>query len=116
MLAPDAVSAACREAVFRAHAGELVLDDDELRAVVLGLPGPRMDRSSPGTLRLTPREREVLRAVAEGQETIEIAVDLGITPGTVQSHVKNVLAKLGVHSKIEAVRLAWRDGLVPVPG
>jgi DNA-binding CsgD family transcriptional regulator len=34
---------------------------------------------------------------------------------TVQSHVKNVLAKLGVHSKVEAVRLAWRFGAIAMP-
>ena len=116
VLAPDAAPAARREAVLRARAGELVLDDDELQAVMLGLGDPRGAPSARGTLRLTPREREVLQRVAEGCETVEIAVDLGIAPATVQSHVKNVLAKLGVHSKVEAVRLAWRDGLVPVPG
>ncbi len=42
---------------------------------------------------------------------MEIAGSLGIRPMTVQSHVKNILAKLGVHSKVEAVTLAWRFGL-----
>jgi two-component system nitrate/nitrite response regulator NarL len=61
--------------------------------------------------RLTARETEILRALAGGEATGEIAEQLGISPLTVQSHVKSILAKLGVHSKIEAVTMAWRFGL-----
>jgi two-component system nitrate/nitrite response regulator NarL len=61
--------------------------------------------------RLTARETEILRALAAGEVTGTIASDLGISPLTVQSHVKSILAKLGVHSKIEAVTLAWRHGV-----
>ena len=57
------------------------------------------------------REREILRLLADGIPTTDIAVSLGISPMTVQSHLKNILAKLGVHSKVAAVRLAWRHGL-----
>ena len=60
---------------------------------------------------LTTRELEILRALADGASTAEIAASLGIRPMTVQSHVKNILSKLGVHSKVEAVTLAWRFGL-----
>ena len=60
---------------------------------------------------LTGRELEILRALADGASTAEIARSLGIRPMTVQSHVKNILAKLGVHSKVEAVTLGWRFGL-----
>ena len=54
---------------------------------------------------LTGREHEILRLLADGSSTSEIASELGISPMTVQSHVKNILAKLGVHSKVEAVTL-----------
>jgi DNA-binding CsgD family transcriptional regulator len=64
---------------------------------------------------LTNREREILALVAEGLGTAEIASSLGITILTVQSHVKNILAKLAVHSKVEAVRMAWRCRAVAVP-
>ena len=64
--------------------------------------------------RLTARETEILRALASGETTGEIADDLRISPLTVQSHVKSILAKLGVHSKIEAVTMAWRFGLASV--
>ena len=60
---------------------------------------------------LTGREREILGALADGATTSELAEELGISPATVQTHVKNVLGKLGVHSKVEAVGTAWRAGL-----
>ena len=61
--------------------------------------------------RLTPRETEILGALASGHTANEIAATLGISALTVQSHMNSILAKLGVHSKIEAVTLAWRHGL-----
>jgi DNA-binding CsgD family transcriptional regulator len=61
--------------------------------------------------RLTPRELEVLQELAGGNPTAEVAETLGISPLTVQSHVKSILAKLGVHSKIEAVTMAFRYGM-----
>jgi len=110
----DAPTDVLREAVLRAAAGELVLDDRELRSLMDELAATRPARPA-GVDALTPREREILRAIAEGRTTTEIGSALGITPTTVQSHVKSVLAKLGVHSKVEAVRIAWREGLAAVP-
>jgi DNA-binding NarL/FixJ family response regulator len=57
---------------------------------------------------LTDREREILRYVAEGRRNDDIASALFISPQTVQTHVRNVLGKLEVHSKLEAVALAVR--------
>lgn len=57
---------------------------------------------------LTPREHEVLRALTFGASTERIGELLGVTTSTVRSHVKSVLAKLGVHSRIEAVALLVR--------
>ncbi len=56
-----------------------------------------------GLLFLTPREYEVLQALALGASTTRIGELLGISPSTVRSYVKSILAKLGVHSRIEAV-------------
>ena len=67
------------------------------------------------TATLTPRELEVLEEFAKGQSTAKVADGLGISPLTVQSHVKSILVKLGVHSKIEAVTMAFRLGLVQTP-
>lgn len=113
---PSSLDAAgLREAVLRAHAGELVLDDDDLRSLVQRLADARALHVTRGVRSLTARELEVLRSLAEGRSTVEIAERLVISPTTVQSHVKNVLAKLGVHSKVEAVRVAWREGVAAVP-
>jgi DNA-binding CsgD family transcriptional regulator len=61
---------------------------------------------------LTNREREILRQVASGLQNKEIAQELGISLATVRNHVHNILDKLGVHSKLEAVCLAFRSGWV----
>lgn len=61
---------------------------------------------------LTPREREVLAALLSGASDHAVARSLGISPHTVRSHVRNVLRKLGVRTRTEAVVLAVRGGLV----
>jgi len=61
---------------------------------------------------LTPREIEVLRLVARGMRNKEIAAALTITEETAQSHMKNILAKLSVHDRTEAVAVAIRRGIV----
>jgi DNA-binding NarL/FixJ family response regulator len=61
---------------------------------------------------LTPRERDVLRLLAEGLGNAEIADDLRIGYGTVRGHVRGLLEKLGAHSRLEAVAAARRAGLV----
>jgi DNA-binding NarL/FixJ family response regulator len=100
------------DAFRRALAGELVLPVAELPTLVDRLWQARARRTEHALLStLTVREREILCALAEGATTAEIAVELGISPATVQTHVKNVLCKLGVHSKVEAVGTAWRAGL-----
>jgi DNA-binding NarL/FixJ family response regulator len=97
----------------RALAGELVLPVAELPTLVDRLWQARARRTEHAMLStLTGREREILCALADGGTTAEIAAALGISRATVQSHVKNVLCKLGVHSKVEAVGTAWRAGLV----
>jgi two-component system, NarL family, nitrate/nitrite response regulator NarL len=62
---------------------------------------------------LTPREQEILAHLAEGQSNKMIARDLDITDGTVKLHVKAILRKLGVHSRVEAAVMAVEQGLSP---
>ncbi len=62
---------------------------------------------------LSPREHEVLRRLARGERTTEVAADLRISEATVQTHIRNLRAKLGVSSRLEAVVEAMRLGLVP---
>jgi two-component system nitrate/nitrite response regulator NarL len=104
------------EVVRRAAAGEIVMPASDLQLVLEQLRGGESPHPIAGIAlgRLTARETEILRALAAGEATSSIATTLGISPLTVQSHVKSILAKLGVHSKIEAVTLAWRHGIADV--
>jgi DNA-binding CsgD family transcriptional regulator len=61
---------------------------------------------------LTHREVEILRWVAEGLQNKDIAKQLNLSLATVRNHIHNILEKLGVHSKLEAVSLAFRSGWV----
>lgn len=67
---------------------------------------------SPGSVKLTPREREVLQGLLEGCSTQELAARLGVRPATARKHIEHLLAKLNVHSRSAAVTYAIRSGLV----
>jgi two-component system response regulator DegU len=62
--------------------------------------------------RLTPRETEILQGLADGLSTERLAVKLKISRNTLRTHVQNILFKLRVHSKVEALALAIRHGKV----
>jgi DNA-binding NarL/FixJ family response regulator len=62
--------------------------------------------------RLTPREKEVLRLMAEGSSSRSIAADLGISYTTVRTHIRGLGSKLAVHSKLEAIVKARELGLI----
>ncbi|UCE88268.1 MAG: response regulator transcription factor [Pseudomonadota bacterium] len=64
---------------------------------------------------LTPRETEILALLAEGQSNKAIARNLGISDGTVKLHVKAILRKLGVHSRVEAAVMAVEQGIPKSP-
>ena len=64
---------------------------------------------------LTPREVEVLRAIAEGRSNAEIARELYITEGTVKTHINKLFAKAGLRDRAQAVTFAFRHGLATVP-
>ncbi len=104
------------EAVRAAHAGEILLP----RAVIFGIAQRVAAARERGTSRtpidqLTPRELEVLRALAEGLGSSEICARLYIAPNTLRTHVQNIMSKLRVHSKLEAVAVALRYRLVEPP-
>jgi len=71
---------------------------------------PERPPTSPLEL-LTAREREVLRLLAEGKRVNEIALQLKISPKTVESHRQNIMDKLEIHSTIELTRYALKEGL-----
>ena len=80
-----------------------------------GLPrGPRPTTQA-NPYGLTNRQYEILLLLAEGLRNPEIADRLSTTPKTIEHHVSDVLAKLNVRSRAEAVRLAFQLGLVPQP-
>ena len=62
---------------------------------------------------LSARERDVLLAMMEGRRGRQIAQDLNISTDTVRTHIRNIFAKLDVHSRLEAVRVARAAGLRP---
>ena len=99
----------------RAAAGELILPAAHLVALVELVRASRFDQEGSRFDSLTRRECEVLALLADGRTTQEVAQALSISVMTVQSHVKNLLAKLGVHSKAEAIRYAWRSGAISMP-
>jgi DNA-binding NarL/FixJ family response regulator len=103
-------------AVRSAHAGETLLP----RSVIMGIAqrvAAARDRTSEQqpVEALTPRELEVLRALTEGLSTPEICDRLFIAPNTLRTHVQNIMGKLRVHSKLEAVAFALRHRLVDPP-
>jgi DNA-binding NarL/FixJ family response regulator len=108
-------------AVRRAAAGEMVLPANDVSGILWRMKDARavqldVDRRFSA---LTPREIEVLQAFAEGRSTREVGEHLFISPKTVRSHVDRVLTKLQVHSKLDAVVLALRHGVLqldPQPG
>ncbi len=69
----------------------------------------------PRTARLSPREREILRFVAEGLSSREVGRRLSISAGTVANHRRTILLKLGVRETVSAVRWAWLHGIMTPP-
>ena len=94
-------------AIRAAHAGRATLSPEAAQALVETANQP----PAPG-LDLTEREREVLTLMIEGLNNTLIAARLTVSPSTVKSHVSNILSKLGVASRTEAVALALRNRIV----
>jgi DNA-binding NarL/FixJ family response regulator len=82
---------------------------DELVTRARGLIGRTTSKVG---LTLTPRELEVLRLLTTGLEASEIASELSISQKTVAKHLEHVLSKLDVHTRAQAVALAYREGLL----
>lgn len=87
---------------------DVVVDEAAVRA------SARLDGAEEGGGALTRRELSVLRLVAHGLGNKEIANELGISTHTVKYHLAALLAKLGVHTRTEAVTIGLRKGLVPL--
>jgi two-component system, NarL family, response regulator LiaR len=95
------------QAIRAAHAGRATLSPEAAQALV-----ETANQQPAQGLDLTEREREVLALMVEGLNNTQIAGRLTVSSSTIKSHVSNILSKLGVASRTEAVTLALRSGLV----
>jgi NarL family two-component system response regulator LiaR len=96
------------EAIRAAHAGRSTLAPEAVQALIR----PTTQKPDPG-YDLTPRERDVLALLVEGLTNAEIAGRLGVSRSTVKVHMSNILSKLGVPSRGEAIGVAIRHKLIP---
>lgn len=94
-------------AIRAAHSGQATLSPQAAQALV-----EKTSQPPPPGLDLTEREHEVLALMVEGLNNTQIAGRLTVSPSTVKSHVSNILSKLGVASRTEAVTLALRNRIV----
>lgn len=105
------------EAVKRLRAGETLLPLEEV-VELLRFAGREREQeygARQAIARLTSREKEVLQALAEGLDSREIAERLSISVRTERNHMSSILAKLGVHSQLQALVFAQRYGVVEIP-
>ena len=107
---PDELVLALRDIV---NEGKTVVAPDLapiLARAVQGKPPEQIEKEASPFAELTPRETEILGLLAEGQSNKAIARNLGISDGTVKLHVKAILRKLDVHSRVEAAVMAVEHG------
>ena len=115
-LSKDDAAEAVLAAVKSAADGEVLIDPATLARLLPQVTREREQQRDALALLgdLTDREREILTLLAQGMRNDDIATQLYISPQTVQTHVRNILGKLRVHSKLEAVAFAVRHGAIAV--
>lgn len=86
--------------------------DPSIASKVIGQVGRTNERRSPQSRHLTERESAVLKGIASGKRSREIAVELYITERTVKYHLSSMFSKLRVHNRTEAVTYAFEHGLI----
>jgi NarL family two-component system response regulator LiaR len=104
------------QATKSAADGEVLIDPVTLTRLLAQVAREREERRDAMALLddLTERERQILELLAQGKRNDDIAAELYISPQTVQTHVRNILGKLRVHSKLEAVAFAVKNGAIQV--
>jgi two-component system, NarL family, response regulator DevR len=104
------------DATRRLGEGETLLSQEELIALLrLAGQSREEEREARASIeQITPREKEVLQALAEGLSNKEIAARLHVSVDTERTHMMNILNKLGVHSRLQALLFAARHGLVEI--
>ncbi len=104
------------DAVRRLNAGEALLSPAETIEMLRMVSRKRQEEYEvqKAIEKLTRREREVLQALGEGLDSKEIAEKLHVTIETERTHMVNILSKLGVHSRLQALVFAARNGIVDI--
>jgi DNA-binding NarL/FixJ family response regulator len=115
-LGKDEAAEELLSAAKAAAEGEVLIDPGTLTRLLAQVARERAEQRDAQNLLddLTEREREILQLLAEGMRNDDIAAKLFISPQTVQTHVRNILGKLRVHSKLEAVAFAVKHGAITV--
>ena len=113
-LLKDAPRRALFASVRAAAEGDVLLDARMTRRLVEEhlRPGPADERTRRALDTLTPREREVLLAVADGRSNVEVGQTLGMSEATVKTHVSRLLEKLGARDRVQLVVFAHRARIV----
>ena len=103
--------------IRKAADGEIVMPTSLLVGLLMRMPRDRgaAYQDDKGWERLTVREQEVLELLASGKTGDEIAESLHIAPLTVRTHIRNLMAKMGVHSRLEAVTFGIKNGIIDPP-
>ncbi len=117
-LLKDAPAEELAAAIRVVAAGDSLLAPGVTRRVIdafVRRPAPPAPPSEPLLATLTPRELEVLGLLARGLSNADIAARLFVSEGTTKTHVSNVLTKLGLRDRVQAVIFAYENGVV-VPG
>jgi len=103
--------------IRKAADGEIVMPTSLLVGLLMRMPRDKAAayQDDKGWERLTVREQEVLERLASGKSGDEIAEELHIAPLTVRTHIRNLMSKMGVHSRLEAVTFGLKNGLIEPP-
>jgi len=114
VLTPGTSIEGLAEAIRRVSAGRVVADQDALSGLFDHLRnGDLTSHAAAGLCQLTAQERRVLALLTQGASKDDIAAALNISTETVRTHAHNLLRKLGVHSRLEAVAFVNRHDLLP---
>jgi len=106
-LQKNVTAAELASAIRGAHEGKMTLSPEAVQALANSAAQPQIAGNT-----LTERELDVLRCTVEGMNNNEIAEKLVISLGTVKFHVSNIFQKLGVDSRVEAVKMAMEQKLI----
>ncbi|MES9938031.1 MAG: LuxR C-terminal-related transcriptional regulator, partial [Sedimenticola sp.] len=93
----------------KAAQGQMVISERLTQLLAQALRGEKSVKKSPAECDFTDREREILGLIAKGMSNKLIARELDISDGTVKVHVKHLLKKMGLHSRVEAAVWALKN-------